>query len=375
MTSPTGPARPRPTHNHPAALLRGFVTSAVIGASLALVVVGFVLESVPVIVGGAVLAVVCGVLFRLAGAPARARRAAVAKRTALAGIESLRALDGEGGDIPVEFDLTVAPDDAPAYRVTITAYVNLVVLPGYRPGGVVVVEYPVDRPWRVRLVGRPTPEWTQRTAGARVDTAPPSSLVRKPPQGCAFGLALLVGLLVGAAVVVLPLRAELLAPRDTARPPSAPQPSVSSSTSTTVTSSGSGTVLLGPGRSMLDKDRLRGSIEDLTEQKGSDGADGSPDEALTVVVQDKLLSVVFAPTGMPAPRFDPRSLPYERLPALVEEARTTLGAGPVQTWQVTAERLTGPLVIRVGVTGPKGSASLEADERGTVVRRTPAAGG
>ncbi|MEU9893614.1 hypothetical protein ACIBCS_40610 [Streptomyces phaeochromogenes] len=72
-----------------------------------------------------------------------------------------------------------------------------------------------------------------------------------------------------------------------------------------------------------------------------------------------------------APQFDPRSLPYERFPALVEEARTTLGIRSPQTWQITAERLTGSLTIRVGVTGAEGTASLEADGQGKVVRRTP----
>ncbi|MEU9874603.1 hypothetical protein [Streptomyces phaeochromogenes] len=74
-----------------------------------------------------------------------------------------------------------------------------------------------------------------------------------------------------------------------------------------------------------------------------------------------------------APQFDPRSLslPYERFPALVEEARTTLGIRSPQTWQITAERLTGSLTIRVGVMGAEGTASLEADGQGKVVRRTP----
>lgn len=80
---------------------------------------------------------------------------------------------------------------------------------------------------------------------------------------------------------------------------------------------------------------------------------------------------MFSPTGTQAPQFDPRSLPYERFPALVEEARTTLGIRSPQTWQITAERLTGSLTIRIGVTGAEGTASLEADGQGKVVRRTP----
>ena len=94
--------------------------------------------------------------------------------------------------------------------------------------------------------------------------------------------------------------------------------------------------------------------------------------ALTVVVQDRLLSIVYAPTGSQAATFDRDSLPYDRFPALVDEARNGLGAGSPQTWQLTVERLTGSLTIRVGVTGPEGAASLEANGQGMVVRRTPA---
>lgn len=94
--------------------------------------------------------------------------------------------------------------------------------------------------------------------------------------------------------------------------------------------------------------------------------------ALTVVVKDRLLSIVYAPTGSTATTFDPDSPPYDRFPALVEEARSGLGVGSPQTWQLTVERLTGSLTVRVGVTGPEGAASLEADGQGKVVRRTPA---
>lgn len=90
------------------------------------------------------------------------------------------------------------------------------------------------------------------------------------------------------------------------------------------------------------------------------------------MVREQLLTVVFAPNGVSAPAFDPRSLPFDRLPALVEEARTTLGVDAPLTWQLSAERLAGALTIRIGVTGAGDSASLEADGRGTVVRRSPA---
>lgn len=127
---------------------------------------------------------------------------------------------------------------------------------------------------------------------------------------------------------------------------------------------------------MLDKGELRRAVDSLTEDKGEgedngEGEDGGKGSALTVVVQERLLSVVFSPTGTQAPQFEPRSLPYERFPALVEEARSTLGIRSPPTWQITAERLTGSLTIRVGVTGAEGTASLEADGQGNVVRRTP----
>ncbi|MCX5605731.1 hypothetical protein OOK29_47255 [Streptomyces phaeochromogenes] len=370
-----------PTHSTPAALARGFLTGGVAGTSLAALVVGGIIEKVPLFVAGLVVPTVYGLLLFLAGAPRRRREAAVVPRTALATIESLKAIGGESSDVPVRFDLTVAPDDEPAYRVEITQDINLVDLPDYRPRGILVVQYPPDRPWRVRIVKRPTPEWEERAAGARLDSVPGPATVSEPPEGCAFGFVGLLGLLLGAAVVIGLFRADLFDGDATARQPSSSKPSVSSSSSssissssstssTTVVSSASGTVALGPGQSMLDKGELRRAVDSLTEGEGK-GEGGGKRSALTVVVQERLLSVVFSPTGTQAPQFDPRSLPYERFPALVEEARTTLGIRSPRTWQITAERLTGSLTIRVGVTGAEGTASLEADGQGKVVRRTP----
>ncbi|MBB5914066.1 hypothetical protein BJY24_002933 [Nocardia transvalensis] len=139
----------------------------------------------------------------------------------------------------------------------------------------------------------------------------------------------------------------------------------SSTSSTTVVSSGSGTITLGPGQSLLKEGALRPAIESLGREQ-----DGRP--ALVVVVQERLLSIMFAPSGTPARQFDPNSLPCERIPDLVEEATTGLGVGSPQTWQITVERLTGGLTIRVAVTGADGAALLEADEHGAVVRRVPA---
>ncbi len=242
---------PRATHGGPVALARGFLTGGVSGVSIAALVVGIVMENVPLILTGLGLPVVYGVLFFVAGVPRRAREAAVVPRTALAMIESLHATGAElSADIPLRFDLTVAPDDAPAYRVDITQGINLVDVPAYRPRGILVVEYPPDRPWQVRIVERPAPEWERRAAEARLDSAPESASVQPPPEGCAFGAVVLVGLVLGAAAVILLFRAELFSSGSATQPPDSAKPSVSSTSSTsstTVTSSaGLATVALGP---------------------------------------------------------------------------------------------------------------------------------
>ncbi|MFF2013876.1 hypothetical protein ACFVWY_33095 [Streptomyces sp. NPDC058195] len=363
MTTTTG--APPPTHHTPVALARGFLTGGVAGTSLAALVVGGIVENVQLFVTGLVVPTVYGLLFFLAGRPRRAREAAVVPRTALAVIESLEAVRGESSDIPVRFALTVVPDDGPAYRVEITQDINLVDLSGYRPRGVLVVQYPPDRPWRVRIVKRPTPQWEDRAASARLDPVPGAARVAEPPQGCAFGLVVLLGLLFGGAAVVLLFRADLSGRDGAAKPPSAARPSVSSTSSSTTVSSASGTVALGPGQSFLGKGELDRAVGSLT--KGGDTR-----RALTVVVQERLLSVVFSPPGTQAPGFDPGALPYDRFPALLKEATTTLGVHSPRTWQIIADRLTGSLTIRVVVTGPEGAASLEADGQGKVVRRAPA---
>ncbi|MCX5386984.1 hypothetical protein [Streptomyces sp. NBC_00083] len=363
MTLATG--APPPVHRTPLTLARRFLTGGVIGVSLGALVVGGVIGNTPLFVAGLVLPVVYGVVFFVAGMPRRVREAAIAPRTALALIETLTAVGGESSDVSVRFELTVVPDDGPAYRVEIMQEINLVELPDYRPRGIVVVHYPADRPWRVRIVKRPTPEWEERAASARLDSMPGAARVAAPPEGCAVGVALLAGLLLGAAAVVLLFRADLFHRDDTAKPPSAAKPSVSSTSSTTTVSSASATVALGPGQSFLDAGELERAVAPL--DRGEDTR-----QALTVVVQERLLSVMFSPARTGAPGVDPRALPYGRFPALVEEARTTLGVSSPSTWQIIVDRLTGSLAIRVAVTGPEGTASLEADAQGRVVRRTPA---
>lgn len=350
-----------PAHNTPADLALGFLTGGVIGASLTAFIAGCIVERAPLIVTGLVLPAVYGLVFFLATLPRRAREAAVVPRTALAVIEDLEAVGGETSDVPVRFELSVAPDDAPAFRVEIRQDVNLVELPDYRARGVVVVEYPPDRPWKTRIRKRPTPEWEERAAMAQVDSVPGPAMKSDTPASCFGGLLTLLGLLLGVAAVLVLFRTDLFDSPEGGS--GAPEPSVSSSSSTSVVTSATGTVTLGPGQSMLDKGELRKAVESLA--KGGDER-----QALTVVVQDRLLTVVFSPTGATTAGFDPRSLPYDRVPGLVEEARTTLGVDSRQSWQLTADGVTGSLTLRVVVTGGGGTGMLEADARGKVLRRS-----
>ncbi|WP_030683081.1 hypothetical protein [Streptomyces sp. NRRL B-1347] len=353
-----------PTHNTPANLALGFLTGGVIGASLTAFIGGCVVERAPLIVTGLVLPAVFGLVFFLATLPRRAREAAVVPRVALAVIESREAVGGEASsDVPVRFELSVAPDDAPGFRVEIRQDVNLVELPDYRPRGVVVVEYPPDRPWKTRIVKRPTPEWEERAAVDRVDSVPGPAMKSETQEGCFSGFLTLLGLLLGSAAVLLLFRADLFDSDKGERGTPKASVSTSTSSSTTTVTSATGTVSLGPGQSMLDKGELRKAVESLTQ-----GADKR--QALTVVVQDRLLTVVFAPTGVKRAGFDPRSLPYDRVPGLVEEARTGLGVKSPRSWQLTADGVTGSLTLRVTVTGSGGTATLEADGRGKVQRRS-----
>ncbi|MFJ6572123.1 hypothetical protein ACIQNU_32440 [Streptomyces sp. NPDC091292] len=359
ITADTPPTPP--TRNTPVALARGFLTGGVIGASLAAFVVGTLIESVPLCVGGVGLLLAYGLIAFLASVPRRFREAGVVPCTALAVVESLEAVGSDAtSDVAVRFDVTVAPDGARAYRVAFTQDINLADLPGYRRGGVVVVQYPPDRPWRVRIVKRPAPEWEERVAGARIDSAR-GPVLSEPSASCAVGFVTLLALLLAAAGVVLLYRADLFDEAASSTPPVTP----SSSSSSTMESSASATVTLGPNQSFLDKGELRKAVGSLA--KGTDAR-----AALTVVVQERQLSVVYAPTGTQAPAFDPDSPPYDRFPTLVEEATSSLGAGSPQTWRLTVEPLSGSVTIRVDVTGAGGAAWLEADGQGTVVRRTPA---
>ncbi|MFF2353825.1 hypothetical protein ACFVVL_29085 [Kitasatospora sp. NPDC058115] len=350
-----------PSRTTPAGLALGFLTGGAIGVSVTAFIGGCVVGKAPLIVLGLALPAVYGLVFHLCTLPRRSRESAVAPRTALAMIESLEAVGSDTSDVPVRFELTVAPDDAPAYRVEIRQDVNLVELPDYRPRGIVVVEYQPDRPWKVRIVTRPTPAWEERAAGARLDSAPGPAMRNDPPESRAGGFLTLLGLLLGVAGVLLFFRADLFGHGGSGAAPNPPVSSSSSSSSTTTVTSATGTVTLGPDQSMLDRGELRKAVESLTQ-------DGDTRQALTVVVQDRLLTVVFSPTGVRTAGFDPRSLPFDRVAALVEEARTGLGVDSPRSWQLTADAVGGSLTLRVVVTGDRGTGSLEADGQGTVLR-------
>jgi hypothetical protein len=116
---------------------------------------------------------------------------------------------------------------------------------------------------------------------------------------------------------------------------------------------------------VLDKNELRRPIATLTK-----GRAASP--AITFVVQERMMSMVLTPAEVRAPGCQLRSLPYERIPALVENARTTLDVGSPRSWQLTADRITETLTIRITMTGADSTASLQADGAGKVLRRIPA---
>lgn len=71
------------------------------------------------------------------------------------------------------------------------------------------------------------------------------------------------------------------------------------------------------------------------------------------------------------PPIDLRTLPYERLPGLVHEARTTLGVSDAGTWRIEVDhdQKTKALLIRVTVSDARRSAFLLADALGRVTQR------
>lgn len=364
MTTATG--KP-PTRSTAADNARVFLTACIVGVALTAFISGCAAQSVLLVVIGIVLLPAYGLIFFLFTIPGRMREAAVVPQTALAMIESLEAVGGEGSEVPVRFDLTVAPDGARAFRVEILQGINLVALPDYRPRGIVVVEYPPDRPWKGKIVKRPTPAWEERARSASLDSAPGPAVRQESPDSWAGCLFALLGLLIGTGAVLGLFRHQIF---DSDKSAAADTPTVSSSessstTTTTTVTSDVGTVTLDPRQSMLDPGQLRTSIESLTQGE-------APRPALTVVVQGNRLTVVFVPgDDTKNAGFDLGSLPYDRIPALVKQTENSPRVGTVKSWQLTAASAGGSLTVTVVATGDKGAATLIADGHGKVLQESP----
>ncbi|MEE1790796.1 hypothetical protein PUR28_08405 [Streptomyces sp. BE308] len=356
----------------PIAQIRGFLAGGTTGAALACMVCAVIIKSVPVFVTGAGLLVLTVVVLLVLERRREAGKGTPATRTALALIEDLRATGGETADVPVRFDLTVAPDDRTAYRVTVDQPINLVDIPTYRPRGMTVVEYRPDAPWEVEIVTRPSPEWLRRAETAKVDSAPEFTREKdrrkKAGSSCFIGL---VGLLLGAVAVILLLRGELFDDSET-RPGSSPSSSSSSSHSSSSSSStstfSSSTTVSGPSASMLDIGRMRDTAESLADRVGT------PSVAELGIEEHRM--AVSGETGGPkngARSIDLRTLPYELFPGLVREARNTLGVRDPEAWRIDVEPASGgrDLTVRVSVTGEAGKAFLEADAQGRITGRHP----
>ena len=101
------------------------------------------------------------------------------QRTALAKIETSQA-HGEPPNLDIRMDLTIAPYDAPGFRATTQASVNLMDVDAYKAGKLLVVTYDENQPWRITVVKNPKPDWAQRAAAGAIDSAPHSAHIREP---------------------------------------------------------------------------------------------------------------------------------------------------------------------------------------------------
>ncbi|MFD4218947.1 hypothetical protein [Streptomyces griseus] len=350
-------------------VLRLVLVPGVTGAALAALVVGAILERVPLLLAGGGALVLLILLALLGGRRRAARRKPPVTRTALARIEDLRATSGETADVPVKFRLTVAPepeDGRPAYRVKISQQINLVDIPAYRPRGIAVVEYRPDEPWEVRIVTRPTPEWSRRAEEAEIESAPESTLVKDPDDGggawCLLGL---LALLAGAALVVLLFRAELFTSEDGGTGAS-PKPSSTTSSSRTFTVS---TTVSGPSSSMLALGRMRETATRLEARAGTS-------DVTAITIEAGRMEIRGDSARPPGRTVHLQLLPYELFPALVGEARETLGVRDPTSWRIDVTPGTGTGTgagprVRVTVTGAEGTAHLDADATARIVDRRP----
>ncbi|MGC0423457.1 hypothetical protein [Embleya sp. AB8] len=369
---------PRGTRLKAAAV--GLLTGCWLGVSLACFVVGLIIARWQVVVAGVGLCLAMVTVSAIAGRLQRARNPQPAARLALAVIESRRAVGGETGDIPVQFELTVAPDERPAYRVKMRQHINLADIADYRVRGVVVVEYRPDEPWEVTIVTAPTEQWARRAATESVDSAPPSPTVAGPEEGVSFCLLATLGLLLGAGVVVLMFRAELADHMGSSETTSSSTSTSSTSTSTSSSGSGSTTTTTttgggGPsivsGTATSDAMLSEGEIRRLADSLTTAMRTGS---AVEFGIDERTMSM-HGVLGVPA---DPDAvinvgaLPYPKLPGLVREAQSKLGIANPTSWRIDVEAKAGVVAIRVTVADGQGAkASLEADAQGRVTRRNP----
>jgi hypothetical protein len=375
----------------PMAFVRAFLFGGLWGVALTGIVVGPVIGNLWVLFTGIGLFLVAFVTFGIVEGRKQEQKGDESEPgpgLAPARIESRRAIGGESGDIPVEFVLTVARDDLPAYRVKTHQTINLVDIPGYPSGGLVVVEYHQRRPWEVRIVTEPAPEWARRLAEGAVDSAPESTLVSGPrssPASCLLGIA---GLLAGAALVVVLFRGDLFdsdASSTAAKPgasvtSSYPSSSESSSSSSTIvvttgsTTFSSSYTLAEPGEPMLRAGEMSTAADALSAQTGSSEVTQLTITQRTMTVRGSLADGT-AGAGQD-PRIDLRSVRYGQLPALVGDAKTPLGVADPISWVITFghDAAGKALVIHVSVSDDQGgSASLTADAQGHVTKRSPRA--
>ena len=208
------------------------------------------------------------------------------------------------------------------------------------------------------------------TIGKLLDSVPGPAMKDESPASCAGCLLTFLGVLIGAGAILGLFHTELFnssksAAADTPSVSSSESSSTSTSTTTTTTTvtSDIGTVTLDPSQSMLDPGKLRTSVESLTQ-------DGDTRQALTAVVQNGRLTVVFAPSTANQAGFDLRTLPYDRIPALVQQAENSPGVGSVKSWQVTAVSTTDSLTLTVVATGDNGTKTLVADGKGTILQHS-----
>jgi len=345
------------------AAARGLATGGMLGTGGAFLLVGAVAGRADLLEVGArvvgFLACSALVLYGVRGM----RKPVPEVEIALASIVSRRAIGGESADVPVEFVLSVAPDEGSAFRARTTRSVNLVDVGEYGPGRVVVVEYRPAQPWWVRIVAEPTAWWAERAARETLDAAPESTLVTRPAANGAFAVAAVVAFLVGASSVSVPHRAEFTT--------KSAAPARTSSSSTTVTGSMSSTTSYAGSStsdSMLRAGEMRRAALALKA--------GAGEAVITEVrVEERRMSVVGT---LPAPDdglvgLDPDALPFERLPAAVREATSDPALRAPATWHVlvTPREGTGAPLIRITATDTTTSITVEVDATGRIVARSP----